>query len=118
MNVPENLVRNPQRRSVIREFKTRVTEETPDSNLSSLHIYCRDHEELSYGRNPRPAPKIAMPRRHRALSKRRHTNGGQRKRLLTAEPRNGLSPTHFPRSEARKKYPPDKDTPRGRQARI
>ena len=31
MNVPENLVRNPQRQSVIRDFKTRVTEETPDS---------------------------------------------------------------------------------------
>ena len=31
MNVPENLVRNPQRQSVIREFKTRVTEETPDN---------------------------------------------------------------------------------------
>ena len=31
MNVPENLVRNPQRQSAIREFKTRVREETPDS---------------------------------------------------------------------------------------
>ena len=31
MNVPENLVRNPQRQSVIREFKTRVTAETPES---------------------------------------------------------------------------------------
>ena len=31
MNVPENLVRNPQRQSVLREFKTRVTEETPES---------------------------------------------------------------------------------------
>ena len=31
MNVPENIVRNPQRQSVIREFKTRVREETPES---------------------------------------------------------------------------------------
>ena len=31
MNVPENIVRNPQRQSAIREFKTRVREETPDS---------------------------------------------------------------------------------------
>ena len=31
MNVPENLVRNPQRQSAIREFKTRVRKETPDS---------------------------------------------------------------------------------------
>ena len=31
MNVPENLVRNPQRQSAIREFKTRVRDETPDS---------------------------------------------------------------------------------------
>ena len=31
MNVPENLVRNPQRHSAIREFKARVREETPDS---------------------------------------------------------------------------------------
>ena len=31
MNVPENLVRNPQRQSAIREFKTRVREETPES---------------------------------------------------------------------------------------
>ena len=31
MNVPENLVRNLQRQSAIREFKTRVRDETPDS---------------------------------------------------------------------------------------
>ena len=31
MNVPENLVRNPQRQSAIREFKTRVRDETPAS---------------------------------------------------------------------------------------
>ena len=31
MNVPENLVRNPQRQSAIREFKARVREETPES---------------------------------------------------------------------------------------
>ena len=31
LNVPENLVHNHQRQNVIREFKTRVTEETPDS---------------------------------------------------------------------------------------
>ena len=31
MNVRENLERNPQRQSAIREFKTRVREETPDS---------------------------------------------------------------------------------------
>ena len=31
MNVPENIVRNPQRQSAIREFKARVSEETPDS---------------------------------------------------------------------------------------
>ena len=31
MNVPENLVHNPQRQSAIREFKTRVREETPES---------------------------------------------------------------------------------------
>ena len=31
MNVPENLVRNPQRQNAIREFKARVREETPDS---------------------------------------------------------------------------------------
>ena len=31
MNVPENLVRNPQRQSVIRDFKTRLREETPSS---------------------------------------------------------------------------------------
>ena len=31
MNVPENLVRNPQRQNVIREFKTKVREETPES---------------------------------------------------------------------------------------
>ena len=31
MNVPENLVRNPQRQSAMREFKTRVRDETPDS---------------------------------------------------------------------------------------
>ena len=31
MNVPENLVRNPQRQSAIREFKTRVRDATPDS---------------------------------------------------------------------------------------
>ena len=31
MNVPENIVRNPQRQSAIREFKTRVREETPES---------------------------------------------------------------------------------------
>ena len=30
MNVPENLVRNPQRQNVICEFKTRVRDETPD----------------------------------------------------------------------------------------
>ena len=30
MNVPENIVRNPQRQSAIREFKARVRE-TPDS---------------------------------------------------------------------------------------
>jgi len=32
MNVPENLVRNPQRQSAIREFKTRLRDETPDSS--------------------------------------------------------------------------------------
>ena len=32
MNVPENVVRNPQRQSAIREFKARVREETPDSS--------------------------------------------------------------------------------------
>ena len=31
MNVPENLVRNSQRQSAIREFKARVRDETPDS---------------------------------------------------------------------------------------
>ena len=31
MNVPENLVRNSQRQSAIREFKTRARDETPDS---------------------------------------------------------------------------------------
>ena len=31
MNVPENLVRNPQRQSAIREFKARVKEETSES---------------------------------------------------------------------------------------
>ena len=31
MNIPENIVRNPQRQSAIREFKARVREETPDS---------------------------------------------------------------------------------------
>ena len=31
MNVPENIVRNPQRQSAIWEFKVRVREETPDS---------------------------------------------------------------------------------------
>ena len=31
MNIPENIVRNPQRQSTIREFKTRVRDETPDS---------------------------------------------------------------------------------------
>ena len=47
------------------------------SNLFSLHIYCRDHEGLSYGRNPLPAPTIAMPRRHRTSPKQRHTSGGK-----------------------------------------
>ena len=31
MNVPENLVHNPQRQSGIREFKARVRDETPNS---------------------------------------------------------------------------------------
>ena len=31
MTIPENIVRNPQRQSAIREFKARVREETPDS---------------------------------------------------------------------------------------
>jgi len=31
MNVPENIVRNPQRQTAIREFKARVREETPES---------------------------------------------------------------------------------------
>ena len=31
MNVPEHLVRNPQRQSAIGEFKTRVRDDTPDS---------------------------------------------------------------------------------------
>ena len=31
MNVPENIVRNPQRQSAIREFKIRVREETTES---------------------------------------------------------------------------------------
>ena len=31
MNVPENIVRNPQRQSAIREFKARVREGTPES---------------------------------------------------------------------------------------
>ena len=31
MNVPENLVRNPQRQSAVREFKARVRDETPNS---------------------------------------------------------------------------------------
>ena len=31
MNVPENIVHNPQRQSAIREFKARVREETPES---------------------------------------------------------------------------------------
>ena len=31
MNIPENIVRNPQRQSTIREFKARVREQTPDS---------------------------------------------------------------------------------------
>ena len=31
MNVPENIVRNPQRQGVIREYKIRVREETPES---------------------------------------------------------------------------------------
>ena len=30
-NVPENLVRDPQRQSAIREFKVRVRDETPNS---------------------------------------------------------------------------------------
>ena len=36
MNVPENLVRNPKRQSAIREFKTRVREETPESHTRWL----------------------------------------------------------------------------------
>ena len=35
MNVPENIVRNPQRQSAIRKFKTRVREETPHSHRNS-----------------------------------------------------------------------------------
>ena len=31
MNVPVNLVRNPQRQSAIQEFKARVKDETPES---------------------------------------------------------------------------------------
>ena len=31
VNVPENIVRNPQKQSAIREFKTREREETPES---------------------------------------------------------------------------------------
>ena len=31
MNIPESIVRNPQRQRAIREFKARVGEETPDS---------------------------------------------------------------------------------------
>ena len=31
MNVPENIVRNPQRQSAIRKVKTKVREETPES---------------------------------------------------------------------------------------
>lgn len=31
MNIPLNLIRNPQRQSAIREFKERVREDTPDS---------------------------------------------------------------------------------------
>lgn len=31
MNVPENLVRNPQRQSAVREFKTRLKDKTPTS---------------------------------------------------------------------------------------
>ena len=31
MNLPENLERNPQRQSAIREFQKRVRDETPDS---------------------------------------------------------------------------------------
>ena len=38
MNVPENLVRNPQRQSAIREFKARVREETPESPSRWLPI--------------------------------------------------------------------------------
>ena len=36
MNVPENIVRNPQRQSALQEFKARVREETPDSPSSWL----------------------------------------------------------------------------------
>lgn len=34
MNVPENLVRNPQRQSAVREFKTRLKNKTPTSPYS------------------------------------------------------------------------------------
>ena len=31
MNIPENIVRNPQRQSAIRDFKTGIRDETPNS---------------------------------------------------------------------------------------
>ena len=57
MNVPENLVRNPQRQSVIREFKTTVTEETPDSPSRWLP---KPHPTSSPVKKPRK--RFASPR--------------------------------------------------------
>ena len=50
-----------------------------NSYLFSLHIYCRDHVELSYGRNPLPALTIAMLRRHCTQPQLMNTNGGKTK---------------------------------------
>ena len=55
MNIPENIVRNPQRQSAIREFKARVREETSDSPSSWL---------------PTPPSASSPVRRRRAASPR------------------------------------------------
>ena len=57
MNVPENLVRNPQTQSTIREFKTRVRDETPQSPSRWLPI-------------PPSAPSTVKKQRRRVASPR------------------------------------------------
>jgi len=59
MNVPENLVRHPQRQSTIRDFKTRLREETPSSRASWLP-------------SPPPTSSSAKKQRWRAASPRHH----------------------------------------------